>query len=128
MEGLLRMVVANSCPMEKRAQSKPSKASTAMPATATEKKLKIIFFVLMLGLGRVVHLNKKALFRNQLSTTRPYFVSPIPSQPSSVPSDKRSRRPSRGFVNTLEPSTLLSRRRVALSSPSAGRKLIWQIP
>ncbi|KAM1091372.1 hypothetical protein FF1_018869 [Malus domestica] len=57
----------------------------------------------MLGLGRVVHLNKKALFRNQLSTTRPYFVSPIPSQPSSVPSDKRSRRPSRGFVNTLEP-------------------------
>ncbi|KAM1091371.1 hypothetical protein FF1_018868 [Malus domestica] len=34
------MVVANSCPMEKRAQSKPSKASTAMPATATEKKLK----------------------------------------------------------------------------------------
>ncbi|KAM2411668.1 hypothetical protein ACFXTH_030002 [Malus domestica] len=39
------MAVANSCPMEKRAPSKPSRASTALPATATktstENKLKV---------------------------------------------------------------------------------------
>ncbi|KAM1390953.1 hypothetical protein ACFX13_019156 [Malus domestica] len=66
------MVVANSCPMEKRAQSKPSKASTAMPATATEKKLKD--FEVCLDVRKL-----------------------------EIEIELNSKRPSRGFVNTLEP-------------------------
>ncbi|KAB2604501.1 zinc-finger homeodomain protein 3 [Pyrus ussuriensis x Pyrus communis] len=52
------MVVVNSCPMEKRAPSKPSRALTALPATttetSTEKKLKVNSSSIIFPLGIII--------------------------------------------------------------------------